>query len=85
MPPSHRPDITAGGQVDPNEDHGDRMEEADQEFEDLLHYLNLPAALAARVRSLRIDAGTAGVCRTSALSAEPVHVVAGAPQVATAG
>ena len=33
------------------------MEETDQQFEDLLHYLNLPAALAAPVRSLRISAG----------------------------
>src|SRR5215831_3600211 len=40
-------DIATGGQVDPYEDHGDGMKETDQELEDLLHYLNLPAALGA--------------------------------------
>ena len=33
------------------------MEETNQELEDLLHYLNLPAALGAPVRALRISAG----------------------------
>ncbi|MGH3217212.1 MAG: LLM class flavin-dependent oxidoreductase [Streptosporangiaceae bacterium] len=47
----HRPrqlrqtaDVTAGGQVNPDEDHGDGMQEANQELENLLHPLNLPAA-----------------------------------------
>ena len=43
-PASNAPDITPGGQVDPDEDHGDGMEETDQELENFLHYLNLPAA-----------------------------------------
>jgi len=42
---SHRPDIAAGCQVDPDEDHGDGMEDAGQQLQDLLHYLNLPGAL----------------------------------------
>src|SRR5262249_49025980 len=41
------PDITAARQVNPHEDHGDGMEEADQELENLLHYLNLPGAVRA--------------------------------------
>jgi hypothetical protein len=45
------PDITAGGQVNPHQDHGHGMEETDQEFEDLLHCLNLPGALWVPVRS----------------------------------
>ena len=50
------PDIAAGGQVDPYQDHGDGMEETDQELEDLLHYPNLPAARGAPVRSPRLSA-----------------------------
>ena len=34
--------IPASGQVNPHQDYGNGMEEADQEFEDLLHCLNLP-------------------------------------------
>jgi hypothetical protein len=34
--------VVAGGQVDPHQDHGDRMEEAEQELDNLLHGLNLP-------------------------------------------
>jgi hypothetical protein len=45
-------DIPAGGQVNPHQDHGNGMEEADQEFEDLLHRLNLPGPLWVPVRSL---------------------------------
>jgi len=45
-------DIPAGGQVNPHQDHGNGMEEADQEFEDLLHCLNLPGPLWVPVRSL---------------------------------
>jgi hypothetical protein len=45
-------DIPAGGQVNPHQDHGNGMEETDQELEDLLHYLNLPGALWVPVRSL---------------------------------
>jgi hypothetical protein len=45
-------DIPAGGQVNPHQDHGNRMEEADQEFEDLLHRLNLPGPLWVPDRSL---------------------------------
>jgi hypothetical protein len=44
-------DIPAGGQVNPHQDHGNGMEEADQEFEDLLHCLNLPGPLWVPVRS----------------------------------
>jgi hypothetical protein len=45
-------DIPAGGQVNPHQDHGNGMEEADQEFEDLLHCLNLPGPPWVPVRSL---------------------------------
>jgi hypothetical protein len=44
-------DIPAGGKVNPHQDHGNGMEEADQEFEDLLHCLNLPGPLRVPVRS----------------------------------
>jgi len=43
-------DIPAGSQVNPHQDHGNGMEEADQEFEDLLHCLNLPGPLWVPVR-----------------------------------
>lgn len=57
------------------------MKETDQEFEDLLHYLNLPAALGAPARSLRIRAGSVRVRPTSALSPNPAHEEPGAPTV----
>lgn len=44
------PDIPAGGQVNPHQDHGNGMEETDQDFENLLHRLNLPGAVWAPVR-----------------------------------
>ena len=45
-------DIPAGGKVNPHQDHGNGMEEADQEFKDLLHCLNLPGPLRVPVRFL---------------------------------
>ena len=41
MPPSRPPRCWAGAKLIDREDHGDGMEEEDQDFEDLLHYLNL--------------------------------------------
>ncbi len=76
------PDITAGRQVNPYEDHGDGMEETDQELEDLLHYLNLPwgAAGACPVPALRCQE-SAAVRRMYAVFTGPAHEEPGAPSV----
>ena len=41
------PDITTGCQVNPHEDHGDGVEETDQELQNLLHHLKVLGALRA--------------------------------------
>jgi len=76
------PDLTAGRQVNPYEDHGDGMEETDQELEDLLHYLNLPggAAGACPVPALGCQE-RAAVRRRYAVFAGPADEEPGAPSV----
>ena len=50
------------------------MEQADQELKNLLHYLNLPAALWVPVRIPAHQCRDSdGVCRTYAVFAEPTH------------
>ena len=41
--------------VKPDQDHGDGMEEADQELKNLLHHLNLPGAVGIRPRRAAAD------------------------------
>jgi hypothetical protein len=57
------------------------MEEADQELEDLLHYLNLPGARRRPVRFRASVQESARVRRTPALYAEPAHEEPAAPSV----